>query len=235
MAGWPQRYQAALCKYLQQGMGVRLPSAGILGRQAVVLGMETLDVALAHEQGLMTWVLPGGSHKATPRMFARANAFFAEAVIPIEKTHHAAQKSDRRVNRLTQVLRQRTMESSASTCRLKQSIIRRRGIEAAIRKSERKHSRLLVKARSLQKHLRHLTHACLRAQELNRKRLSGRLYDEIAQTLLAINLRLLRLKTSTMSSTQRLTKEVANTRRVVKQFVRRVEGFAHAFDNQQQT
>ena len=46
----------------------------------------------------------------------------------------------------------------------------------------------------LQKHLRHLTHQILSAQEEKRKKISRELQDEIAQTLLGINVRLLTLK-----------------------------------------
>lgn len=186
-------------------------------------------MARIHEQGLMTWVSPGGSHKATPRMFARANAFFSETILPIEKTHRAAQGTDACINRLTQALRRRTVESSAAASRLKQSIIRRQAVTATLKKSGERHAGLLAKAQRLQEHLRHLTHACLLAQEHDRKSVSRRLYDEIAQTLLAINLRMLLLKTLAMANTKNLTKEIANTQQMVKQFVRRVEGFTHEF------
>ena len=203
-----------------------MASAAKLGRQAVAAGMEPLDVTRFHEQGLVTWVSPGGSHKATPRMFELANAFFAETVIPIEKTHRAARIADIRVNRLTETLRRRTAESSASTSRLKQSIIQREGAEAALKEGGKQHARLLANTQRLQKHLRRLTHACLWAHEHAQTRVSRRLYDEIAQTLLAINLRLLLLKTSARARTKRLTKEVANTQSVVKQYVRRFGGGA---------
>ena len=51
----------------------------------------------------------------------------------------------------------------------------------------------------LQKHLRQLTHRVLVAQEDERLKLSHELRDEIAQTLLGINVRLLLLKQAARS------------------------------------
>lgn len=229
IAGWAQRYQTTLRRHLQQGTRVSLQPAAKLGNQAVALGMEPLTVARLHEQGLMTWVSPGGSHMATPRMFARANAFFSETIVPIEKTHRAARETDDRINRLTHALRRRTVEASTSARLLKRSIIRRQAAKYILKTSEGRHAGLLAKARRLQKHLRHLTRTCLVAQEHDRKRVSRRLYGEIAQTLLAINLRMLLLKTMARANTKNLTKEIASTQRMVKQFVRKVEGFTHEF------
>ena len=231
---WARRYQAALRKYLQGELVTGLISATKLGSRAVVLGMEILHVARVHELSLATWASPGGSHTATPKMFSRANAFFFEAIIPIEKTHRAARNADLRVSRLTERLCRRTAESSASSGRLKQSIRQRHGADAALKKSRLQHARVLAKAKRLQVHLQQLTHACLRVQEHDRKSFSRRFYDEIAQTLLAINLRLLLLKTSARASTRSLQAEVASTQREVKRFFRQVEGFAHEFSSQHQ-
>ena len=54
----------------------------------------------------------------------------------------------------------------------------------------------------LQEHLRHLTHQILAAQEDERKKISRELHDEIAQTLLGINVRLLTLKKGAAANTE---------------------------------
>lgn len=51
-ADWAQRYETALRRYLKQGPEARLQPALRLGRQAVALGLETLNVAVIHEQVL---------------------------------------------------------------------------------------------------------------------------------------------------------------------------------------
>ena len=87
LASLSRRYQAALLRHLEQGPRASLRSADGLGREAVDLGLETLDLARIHEQALMALVLPSRSSGARDGMIKRAQAFFAEAVTPMEKTH----------------------------------------------------------------------------------------------------------------------------------------------------
>ena len=47
-----RRYQAALKKHLGQGPRAGPPSADRFGRQALAIGLETLDLAKIHEQAL---------------------------------------------------------------------------------------------------------------------------------------------------------------------------------------
>ncbi|MGA2660957.1 MAG: hypothetical protein ABSH34_26030 [Verrucomicrobiota bacterium] len=68
------------------------------GRQAVALGLETLDVATIHEQALAT-LEASGSKNGT---IERADLFFTEAIAPIEKTHRAALEASARLSRLNQ-------------------------------------------------------------------------------------------------------------------------------------
>ena len=75
---------------------------------------------------------------------------------------------------------------------------------------------LLEESLALQEHLRHLTHRILSAQEAERKKISRDLQDEIAQTLLGINVRLLTLKKAAKGNTANLKKEIANTQRLVR-------------------
>jgi Phosphoserine phosphatase RsbU, N-terminal domain len=50
-------YQTALRRYLQQGSAASLRPALKLGKWAVKYGLETLDLALIHEQALIAQVL----------------------------------------------------------------------------------------------------------------------------------------------------------------------------------
>ena len=54
LIGLSQRYRASLQKHLKQGLRASLQPARRLGRQAVALGLETLDVARIHEGALAT-------------------------------------------------------------------------------------------------------------------------------------------------------------------------------------
>jgi len=222
-AQWARSYNSVLRKYISQNSGANLEQARKLGLAAVGLGLETLDVARVHEHALKAGESRGGISMKGKETIKRAHGFFAETVVPIEKTHPAALKADIRVNQLARRLRRRTVESSASTRNLKLGIARRQVSERALKTSSREHARLLAEAHRLQRHLRHLTHEILSAQEHSRKNDSRQLYDEIAQTLLAIHIRLLTLKKASNDNTSSLQKEIAKTRRLVKESTTRLQ------------
>src|SRR5689334_1186889 len=77
-----RRYALALRRHLKQGPTANLDHARGLGRQAVTLGLETLDVARIHE-GALADLEASASRDG---IIERAEIFFIEAVGPIEKT-----------------------------------------------------------------------------------------------------------------------------------------------------
>lgn len=85
-------YQAALHRYLKKGPAASVHPAQRLGRQAVSLGLETLDLALIHEQALLLAVAAAGDVSSASRndIVERAGKFFAEAILPMEATHRTA-------------------------------------------------------------------------------------------------------------------------------------------------
>jgi signal transduction histidine kinase len=93
----------------------------------------------------------------------------------------------------------------------------------------------LKESRRLQKHLRHLTRQILKAREDKRRKISRDLHDEIAQTLLGINVRLVSLKTEAAANAKGLKKEIASTQRVVDISVNTIKRFACAFGNHHET
>ena len=222
-----EQYRVALSRHLQPGPATGLQPAIQLGRRAVVLGLETLDLAKIHAQALTALVLPGVSSTSKERTIKWAKAFFFEAIAPIENTHQAAQNADVHVNQLNQTLCQRSVESSTSVRQLKQGILERRTADQALKKSKNQQAKLLTESRRLREHLRHLTHEILSAQEDERQKISHQLHDEIAQTLLGINVRLLTLKNTAKTNTEGLKKEIASTQRLVKQSLKTINRFAH--------
>ncbi|HEX4343309.1 MAG TPA: histidine kinase, partial [Verrucomicrobiae bacterium] len=65
------------------------------------------------------------------------------------------------------------------------------------------------------KGLRQLTHKVLAAQEDERRKISHELQDEIGQTLLGINVRLLSLRQEARMNIKSLENEIASTQRLV--------------------
>ncbi len=226
MTGLSRHYVTALRKYLKQKRRASLQSARGLGRRAVALDLETLDVARIHERALITLVLSSASADARRAMFQRAGIFFAEAITPIEKTHRTACEANLHFGQLNEVLRQRSADLVLSNRQLKQEIVQRKGVEESLRTSERHYSRLLNQSRAMQEQLRHLTRQLLLAQEEERKKISRELHDEIAQTLTGINVRLAALKIEATLDTKDLRSKISSAQRMVEKSVDIVHRFA---------
>jgi signal transduction histidine kinase len=221
-----RRYRAALREFLKPGPKPNLRPAHALGRRAMALDLETLDLARFHEHALITLVLPGYSPATRNRMIRRAGNFFAEAITPIEKTHRTARQANGQLVQLNQALQQRGADLSASNRKLKQEIAQRKSAEESLRKSERHYAQLLEQSRQMQEQLRLLSRQVLTAQEEERKKISRELHDVIAQTLASINVRLAALKKEAALNTKGLERNIARTQQLVEQSVNTVHRFA---------
>jgi len=227
ITGLSQRYVTALRKHLEQGPRASLLPALGLGRRAVALGLETLDLARMHERAVTTLALS----TRKDGFMARANIFFTEAITPIEETHQAARKAKTHLRQLTEKLGRRTVELAATNGQLRRGIVRRKIVEAALKKSGERYARLLKDSLQLQEGLRQLTHQVLAAQEEERQKISHELQDEIAQTLLGINVRLLSLKAEARINTRGLKNEIAGTQQLVAKSAQSVRQAARKFKN----
>lgn len=114
-----------------------------------------------------------------------------------------------------------------------QSQLELKRTQAACAKSARRHDRALGESLELQKHLRELTHRVLASQEAERLKLSHELQDEIAQTLLGINVRLLALKKQARAGGAELKNEITRTQRLVLRSAQSVRKFARELELQQ--
>lgn len=218
---WTRRYENALRAYLGQGGKPDVKPAVTLGRQAAVLGLETLDVANVHEQVLSS--LAVSNVNAT----ACAQRFFTEALVPIERTHVAARNAEFRVQELTRTLQQRKRETATSKRKLKQGIVRRQSAEAASRNLKLERAQLLKESQKLQHRLRYRLRKLMGMQEEGQRKHSRNLRNEIAQTLLALDIRLLALKEAGLASLKNLSKEIAETEGLVRQSGKTLKRLAH--------
>lgn len=221
-ARWARRYRNALRRHLGQKRDVGATEAYRLGRSAVSLGLETLDVARHHEKAMS--ILSAMDPLACPRhvMIARTTRFFAETVVPIEQTHRAARAAELQVSRLARALRHRTAECSTATRRLARGIAQRHVAQAALRRSNKECANLLRESALLQARLRAQAHSTLTRQEDERRTTSRHLHDEVAQGLLGIHVRLLTLKSAINTSKTRMSKELGSTQRLVRESSRQL-------------
>src|SRR4051812_46498027 len=124
--GLSREYQAALRVHLKPGARAGLRTARDLGRRAMTVGLETLDLARIHEQALLKLVVPSDSSAIRDAMVRRAGTFFAELITPLEETHRTAHETNIHISRMNNALRQRTADLLASNRQLKQEIIQRK-------------------------------------------------------------------------------------------------------------
>jgi signal transduction histidine kinase len=220
------RYQAALRRHIKEGPSASLQPALRLGRQTVVLGLETLELARIHEGALGALGLADGVSDGQKVLLKRA-----EALTPIVETHRAARQSKTDLHRLNETLNCRTLELAATNRQLERGVARRQKVEAALKASGVHYARLLQDSLKLQQGLRQLTHQLLASQEEERKQISLELQNEVAQTLLGINVRLTALKHEAKSNSKGLKEEIASTKRLVANSARSIQRVAREFRN----
>lgn len=221
-----RRYQDALRAHLKEGHPASVESARGLGSQAFAAGLQTLDLAKLHEQTLVAELLPGYPVSQRAALIRRAAAFFAVAIVPIEKTRFSTHESSRYLKKFIETLSRRTVELAAANVELSAEIAQRKTAEEALKKSELHYATLLEQSDRLQEQLRRLSRQILSAQEDERKRISRELHDVIAQTLTGINIRLAALKKNATSNTKHLDRNIARTQRLVEHSVNIVHRFA---------
>ena len=164
---------------------------------------QLCEASLLNKGGAPPWV----DFQATPAVSGREQQWCRLAVSDITALKRA-EEAQRRIEAL-----------DAANRELQREIVRRKAVEAALKKSERYSSRLLAEALGLQKQLQHMAHRILRAQEEERKRISRELHDEISQVLTAISFHLAVLKKEVVSDGKNLKKQIGRTQRLVEKSV----------------
>ncbi|OYW31260.1 MAG: hypothetical protein B7Z47_01570 [Chthoniobacter sp. 12-60-6] len=223
------QYLTALRAHLEPGSQMNLLAAHELGIEAVNLGLETLDLANLHHRALETLILPDCSPMTRNEMTIRAGVFFTEANVPIEKTHRSALEAGADLLQLQARLGQRTLDLADSNRDLLQGITERLSAEAALENSERISSQLLEESGLLEQQMKEITRQILAADEVERKKMSLQLHDDIGQTLLGIHVRLLALKKQVTAGHVGLAQEIATTQRLVEAAVKTINQFAHEY------
>jgi len=221
-----RRYATALKSHLASRRTPSLRRAGDLGHLAIAAGLGSSDLAKIHEQALIRLVSSGDSPRTMDGKIARAAPFFIKALGSFESNHRAAVEANGHLSRLNGSMHRRTLELAGAKRQLKREFVRRKHLEAALKKSEQHYGELLLKSRYMQEHLHRLSRKILHAQEQERKRISRELHDEIGQTLTAVNVKLATLKKEAQVNTKDLKKAISSTQRLVERSMDTVHRFA---------
>jgi signal transduction histidine kinase len=219
-------YHRALKLYLRGETAARLRSARTLGRRAVKLGLETLDLAIIHENAILENIENVSTAAARACFINKARVFFAEAILSIEESHRAAKVANTRLSQLNAALKERTCELDTSNRQLLKEVTRRQVVEKHLRLSEQQATALLSQSQMLQEQLRFLSRRILSVQEEEKKRISRDLHDLIAQMLSSINIRLDTLRTDLTANAKGLNRDIQSTQRLVRKSVDIVHRFA---------
>lgn len=195
---WPKKIADEVLAHFRHTLQTGQPhdSSGFSGRRRDIAATET------YEWQLQRILLPGGDSGVV--------CFFNDVT---------ERKRSEAVQRRIEVL-------AASNRKLEKEIVRRRTVGHALKKSERHLSRLLGESRDMQEDLRQLSHQMLHAQEEERKNISRELHDEVAQTLVGINVHLAGLTLETTGKPRDLERKIARTQRLVEKSVEIVHRFA---------
>lgn len=220
-------YLAALRAYFEQGQRSGPDAARDLGRMAVALGLETLDLAKVHARTMEAFLMADNLSGTRQDLTRRGAAFFNEVIIPIEETHSRAVETRAECEKVNATLEQRILELADSKRELQRQITGRKASEKALQNNGS--ARLLKDSLILEKRLQHMVRKILSAAEDKRKEMCLQLGDEIVQPLLGIKLRMLALNKEIATHDETRTKEIAFIQRLVEDSAEIVNRIAHEF------
>jgi signal transduction histidine kinase len=148
---------------------------------------------------------------------------------------HAAGRARIHLQRPPKIVEQPTEESANPNPPVQKAVSRRSAAAEPKAQHTKPAGQGLRASLQWQKHLRRMTHRVLVAHEDERLKLSHELQDEIAQTLLGINVRLLLLKQAARSKAKGLKNEIASTQRLVVRSAALVRRLARDLGHHQPT
>lgn len=223
-SGFPQQYMQALRAHLD--LGTTLPEAASeVAQQALAAEMTTLELAILHEDLLLTEVLADIPTRKQPAQIKRSAEFFA-AVISSEVTTAGNKISTPDQRKIITQLSQRAHELVVAKRQLSTEITRRKAVEISLKASEAHHAKSLKDAKFLKDRLQALSRQILSLHEQERKKISKDLHDVVAQSLMGINVRLATLKIKTGQNTQEFNRTISSTQRLLTKTAQMVHQFA---------
>lgn len=228
-SGLSGQYLRALGTYFDQGLRASLLPAQQLGARAVAHGLDTLALAQIHQQALAQLLVPDSSPARLDDLTRRGAIFFTEAIVPIEATHAGALEQHTDLDQLHATLEQRTLDLADSNRQLQLQISGRHEMEASLHTSEQASGQLLRDSQVLESQLQDMAGKIRCASEDERKKMSLHLNDDIAQTLLGINIRLIALKKMIAVNDKCLSVDITTIQRLVEDSAEIINRLAHEF------
>jgi signal transduction histidine kinase len=149
------------------------------------------------------------------RRLRHADPLSDRGITPPVDTSAVTRQDSLILHRLNQVLERRATILTTANRRLLRDVNRCKETERTLKASRGHYLKLWRESRHLQQDLRRLTHQILATQEGQRRDLSRNLQDDIAQTLLGINVRLLALRLTDRKNTRRLRAGITGTQHLV--------------------
>ncbi len=174
-------------------------------------GKQVCEAELRNEDGVTFWA----DLQAVPAVSLRGAGKWCRVAVSDITVLKRADEAQLRMEALALANRE-----------MKREIVRRQAVEAALKQSKRRQDELLQESRDMQERLRRLAHRVLRVQEAERKEVSRELHDEIAQTLVGINVHLENLARDVPVNPKAFRQRIARTQRLVEKSVATVHRFA---------
>ena len=227
---WSEEYLAALRTYTELTPSGSFASAHALGKMALKLEMETLEVAKLHDLAVASLLPQEADTGARESLMAKAAMFFSETINPIEQTHPAVREVQADIQEMHLTLAQRTTDLADMNWRLKVQTTERKAFAALHQQKDQSSKQLMADSKLLEEQLQSMAREILSANEAVRKKMSLQLNDEIAQALLGINLRMAALKNQISTNQADLNKEIAIIQGLVEHSVRIIKHLAHEFN-----
>ncbi len=222
----PARYLRELRAYLEDPVPGNGDRAQGVGRAALAVGLEPLDLARIHEQTLVSLAPSFDFPSAFNDLIARAGFFFTQALIPLQAAQRATRETNRLLVQKNETLRLHTAALAKGVRRLEREIARREAAEAVILKGKLQYQTLFLESQAMQRKLRQLTREIISAQEEERREISRELHDEVVQTLVGINVQLAALGRGASNGLAALKAKITRTQRIVEHSVHAVHRFA---------
>ena len=220
------RYRKALKAHLEQLSAESKRRATVLGRAALLGGLATLDLAIIHEQAVLTLAKSFDFTTRNNAALRDAGRFFTRALIPLESAQNAAREASRTLIARNRVLQRHAGALARGNRHLEREVARRKAGGVLIHEAKERYRKLFLESQVMQKKLRSLTHQIISAQETERREISRELHDDVVQTLVGINVELSALGKGASVGLRALKTKIARTQRLVTNSVNAVHRFA---------